>query len=382
MYKPLKKVIYITNIFPSYRKELWKELLSLKKMDFNIYFSHNEFQGIGLTSIDSFFTKAERKKLYPIKNIKLFGHIWWQRGILKILISKDYDSVIFLGDMKIISNWLGIIICKLRGKKTALWTHGTYGNEIRLKKAVRYLFLNLVDNIFLYEKRAKRILLQSNFLKDKLHVVYNSINLKIQTKVYQSLNFQVKNKCNKYYNLIFFGRLTKVKRIDLAIDSVISLNKKVRKYSLKIVGDGPQEDYLKKMVHNADANEYISFEKGKYSEYEIGQMFLNSDLLVSPGNVGLNAIHALSYGTPVLTHSNFKNQMPEHETIVDNFNGCFYKENDSVNMELKIKEWFENNHKNISREEIRENIIEKYNPIYQAKIFEKVLLQKLKIDLN
>ena len=51
-------------------------------------------------------------------------------------------------------------------------------------------------------------------------------------------------------------------------------------------------------------------------------------------------------------------------------------------MELKIKEWFENNHKNISREEIRENIIEKYNPIYQAKIFEKVLLQKLKIDLN
>ena len=113
MDKSLKKVIYITNVFPSYRKELWKELLTLKKIDFNIYFSLKEFQGIGLTSIDSIFTESERKKLYPIKNINLLGHLWWQRGILSSLIFKDYDSVIFLGDMKIISNWLGIIICKL-----------------------------------------------------------------------------------------------------------------------------------------------------------------------------------------------------------------------------------------------------------------------------
>ena len=51
-------------------------------------------------------------------------------------------------------------------------------------------------------------------------------------------------------------------------------------------------------------------------------------MLVSPGNVGLNAVHALSYGTPVITHNNVNNQMPEHETIIENFNGCFHKEND------------------------------------------------------
>ena len=67
--------------------------------------------------------------------------------------------------------------------------------------------------------------------------------------------------------------------------------------------------------------------------------------------------------------------MPEHETIIDNFNGCFHNENDSFNLELKIKEWFENHHKNISREKIRKRLIEKYNPVYQAKIFERVLLQ-------
>lgn len=371
----MNKTLYFTNIFPSYRKELWKELLSLKKIDFNIYFSHKEFQGIGLSSIDSFFTKSERKKLYPIKNINLFGHLWWQRGVLRILIFKDYDSVIFLGDIKIITNWLGIIICKLRRKKIALWTHGTYGNEKGLKKTLLYLLLRLADNIFLYEKRAKKILLQSNFLRKKLHVVYNSINLNSQTKIYQTLNFEKKTTPNKYYNLIFFGRLTKVKRIDLAIEAVIQLNRKFQKFSLKVVGDGPQEEYLKKIVCDADANEYISFERAKYSEYEIGQMFFQSDLLISPGNVGLNAVHAMFYGTPVLTHNNFNNQMPESEIIEEGVNGVFHKENDLKSIEDKIEQWFSFNFNSWNRDKIRKRLIKKYNPIYQAKIFERALLQ-------
>ena len=375
MDKSIKKVIYITNVFPSYRKELWKELLSLKKVDFNIYFSHKEFQGIGSASIDSFFKESERKKLYPLKNINLFGHIWWQRGILRILISKDYDSVIFLGDMKIISNWLGMIICKLRGKKIVLWTHGTYGNEKPLKKTIRYLFLKLADSIFLYEKRAKRILLRNNFLDQKLHVVYNSINLNKQTKVYQSLDLDEKNLHNiNNYNLVFFGRLTNVKRIDLAIKAVIQLNRKFQKFSLKIVGDGPQEEYLKKIVYDADANDYISFEKGKYCEYEIGQMFMKSDLLVSPGNIGLNAVHSILYGTPVLTHGDFNNQMPECEIIEEGFNGIFHEKDNLISLKAKIEQWFSSNFDSWNRDKIRKKLIKKYNPIYQTVIIEKALL--------
>ena len=375
MDQSLKKVIYFANVFPSYRKELWKELLSLKKIDFNIFFSQKEFQGIEGTSIDSFFTRSETKKLHQLKNIKLFGHIWWQWGILKILIFKNYDSVIFLGDIKIITNWLGIIICKIRRKKIGLWTHGIYGNEKSIKKTIRYFFLNLADNIFLYERRAKRILLRHNFLNEKLHVVYNSINLNIQTKVYQSLDFQFKRKHN-VYNLIFFGRLTKVKRIDLAIDAVIRLNRKNRKYLLKIVGDGPQEEYLKKRVKESDAHEYISFEKGKYCEYEIGQMFMNSDLLLSPGNVGLNAVHAMFYGTPVLTHNDFNNQMPESEIIEEGFNGIFYKKNSLMSIQEKTEQWFRINFDSWNRDNIRKKLIKKYNPKYQAQIFEQVLYNK------
>ena len=65
--------------------------------------------------------------------------------------------------------------------------------------------------------------------------------------------------------------------------------------------------------------------------------------------------------------------MPEHETIVANFNGCFHNENDSPSIAQKIKEWFDKNHNKNSREVIRQKLIEKYNPIVQLQIFEKIL---------
>ena len=65
--------------------------------------------------------------------------------------------------------------------------------------------------------------------------------------------------------------------------------------------------------------------------------------------------------------------MPEHEAIIDNFNGCFHIENDTDNLAQKIHEWFDKHHNKNSREVIRQKLIEKYNPIVQLQIFEKIL---------
>ena len=67
----MKKTLYFTNIFPSYRKELWKKLLSSSKIDFHIYFSDDNYRGIGASSLDLEFTQEEMKKLHLIKNKKI-----------------------------------------------------------------------------------------------------------------------------------------------------------------------------------------------------------------------------------------------------------------------------------------------------------------------
>ena len=171
------------------------------------------------------------------------------------------------------------------------------------------VILSQADQLLLYENRAKRILLKHNFSEEKLHVVYNSINLKTQTTVYKKLTKKrAKNKKAKPHKLIFFGRLTKIKKVDLLIPVLASLNQKTINYQLKIVGNGAEKQYLETLVKKYKAEQYIEFAASTYDEAEIGDLFFEADLLVSPGNVGLNAVHALSYGTPVLTHSNFKNQ--------------------------------------------------------------------------
>ena len=370
----MKKILYFTNIFPSYRKELWKNLISSSKIDFHIYFSENSYRGIGSSSIEMEFTREEMKKLHLIKNRTIGGFLWWQKEILKTLIKKDYDVVVFLGDMKILSNWIGILICKLRKKKICFWSHGIYGNEKGFKKYMRIFFLSLADDLLLYGDRAKNILIQNKFSENHLHVIYNSINLKEQTEVYQKLlktKKQIKKK--QYYNLVFFGRLTKIKKVELLIPVLFKLNQNEVKYILKIFGEGPEKHHLKSLIKYYQAEKYIHFEKATYVEHEIGKLFFESDMLVSPGNVGLNAVHALCYGTPVLTHNNFSNQMPEHEVIEENHNGCFHLENDIDDIVKKIEHWFKNNHQGYSGEKVRKNLIKKYNPDTQVSIFEETL---------
>ena len=369
-----KKIFYFTNIFPDYRKELWKSLINSKAINFHIFFSNQNYRGIGSKYLDSTFSKVEREKLHNIKHILFFKNIIWQRGIINTILNKEYDSIILLGDMKILSNWIAILICKLKGKEVCLWTHGIYGNENFFKMQLRILFLSLADQIFLYENRAKNILLKKGFSENKLKVVFNSINLDEQTVAYKKQStFVNKNEHNKIFSIIFFGRLTRIKRVDILINAVIKLNTKDLSYKLSIIGDGPEKNNLLKIVKSLNAEKNIFFYNATYSEDEIAKFFLNSDLLVSPGNVGLNAVHSLSYGTPVITHNKFENQMPEHEIIIESFNGLFFEYNNLESLEHKIQNWFSNHHNKRSREELRNQLIKTYNPKFQTKIFENSL---------
>ena len=76
-----------------------------------------------------------------------------------------------------------------------------------------------------------------------------------------------------------------------------------------------------------------------YDERIIGEMFFNADVCLSPGNVGLTAIHALSFGCPVLTHDDFKYQNPEFEAIIPGETGDFFKKDNMADMKAKIELW-------------------------------------------
>ena len=109
-----------------------------------------------------------------------------------------------------------------------------------------------------------------------------------------------------------------------------------------------------------------------YDESRLSELIYNSDICISPGNIGLTAIHSLSYGTPIASHSNFDNQMPEVESIIVGQNGFLFEENDENDLANKILYWL--NKGKVNKGNVRSIVDEKYNPYYQKKIIDQLIL--------
>ena len=60
---------------------------------------------------------------------------------------------------------------------------------------------------------------------------------------------------------------------------------------------------------------------------------------VSPGKIGLTAMHSMTYGTPVISHNNLDKQMPEFEAIVPGMTGDLFEYNDVKDLSITIEKW-------------------------------------------
>lgn len=112
-----------------------------------------------------------------------------------------------------------------------------------------------------------------------------------------------------------------------------------------------------------------------YDEARLAPLIYHAGVCVSPGNVGLAAIHCLTYGLPVITHDNPARQGPEFEAITPGVTGDFFREDDPEDLYRVIKQWI-----SISverREEVRDlcykTIEARYTPQYQIRVLKEVM---------
>jgi glycosyltransferase involved in cell wall biosynthesis len=311
-----------------------------------------------------------------VKN-RTFIHkpITFQSGVIPLL--KDYSTFIMLSDLHCVSTWLMLLLAKLFRKDVYLWSHGWYGKEGKLKILIKKIYFGLAKGTFLYGNYAKNLMKQSGLNADKLYVIHNSLmfdeHLSLRKQLKETLLFEDHfNNTNK--NLIFIGRLTEQKRLDILFEALSELSSIGFHYNLTIIGTGEKESALKKLSEKMKMNETTWFYGECYDEKIIAELIFNADLCVSPGNVGLTAIHSLTFGTPVITHNNFPLQMPEFEAIEEGKTGSFFEYNSVASLSQSVVDWFSFKH---DRNEIRKNcydmIDKKWNPYYQIEVFKQVL---------
>lgn len=373
----MQKVFFVTNIFPIYREQLWKKIILNQNFDITFIFSKNNPSGIKEVCLNS-FDKSYQKSFKIVRGYWLFNRVLiWQFGVLRQCFFSKFDSIIFLGEMYIFSNWLGAIFCRLRGKKVIFWGHGFYGNEGFIKKKIRFIFYSLAHKHILYEKRGKNLMIKNGFKKTNLYVIYNSLDYDLQTDLFNKLNNGLKNpiplfKNNNIPRFIYCGRLIKSKKVNLLIEAINQLNANNIPCNLLIVGDGYDRKNLEGMANEKLFNKNIIFYGDCYNELILGDLIYRSTFLVSPGNVGLSAIHSLSYGTPVITHDNFNNQMPEVEVIESGYNGYFFEENNLESLKTTLIKSIQL--PKLSKIDCRSKIETFYNYKFQIKLLEKLIL--------
>jgi glycosyltransferase involved in cell wall biosynthesis len=384
----MNKNIRTTIIYPHimyYRKPIFSYLANYKD---GISFS---FLADEKTNLDALPVLKHNKELIGetlfntwtvINNIWFGKHILWQWGLVRHALFGSYDILILLGSMYYISNWVAVLVAKMKKKKVLMWTHGVRGHEKGVKGAIRKYFYNLSDGLLLYGNSDKEILKKDGLEAENMHVIYNSLDFDLQQKVIKQINSQDIEKKRKSLGVVFdekviicICRLTPNKNVPLLLDVLKILDSEKIKTRTIIIGDGPDRDKLVVKAKELNISKNIIMYGPCYNEKEIALLHNIADVSVMPGDVGLSVIHSLTYGVPMVTHDNFNKHGPEFEAISQGLTGGFYKYGDPNDLARELKYWVNKTSQN--RQKTRQQckkIIEKYyNPNYQQKIICRVI---------
>ena len=387
----MKKQINVAmtcKLMPYYRLGVFQEL---SKMDgeFKFTFFGDTIKNNGIEPIPYSYANKKEGGIRWIKTKNYFykpALLLWQTGIVSEIFKSKYKIFVFEGAVSHLPIWLFALLCKIRGKKVVYWTHGNRGVDKGIKKKIRIVFFKwLGDALLLYGNFQKNIMANDGYNSEKLHVIYNSLRPneqfllmdELQKSNAKSVSTIFKNP--NLFTLIFIGRLAPEKGVITILETIDKLKKDNILVNCFFIGKGSEQTEMQNYIDKNGLNDQIHFAGEMYNEKDIAPYFMASNLMISPGNVGLNCIHSLAYGVPILTHDNFKYQNPEVEAIKNGTTGVFYKHGNFDDLVIKLKETIENQ---LPKDEVVNNCHQVIKEIYNPKNQSECIVSGLKKVMN
>lgn len=364
---PKVKVALQQQLLPHYRLALFQILDQSEKLDITFYTCGHDVDGISHLPRGSVRRQVD-SVFYCWKGF------YWQKGIISLAYSGDYDALILMGNPNYASTWLAALIARLRGVPVLFWTHGWLKREGKLKAFTRNLFYRIADHLLVYSNRGKQLGVESGYSAERLTVIYNSLDINRANEIVSRINsgdidlrpqdlFRYKSRPL----VICTARLTPLCRFDLLLRASSLLDGRGYPINILLVGDGPSRSMLEDLAEELGVE--VHFAGAVYDEELIGPWIYHSDITVSPGKIGLTAIHSLMYGTAAITHGDLDLQMPEVEAIIDGETGALFKRDDYLDLANKIEQWLSDDRDRESiRTACRRTVSETWSPWSQAEL--------------
>jgi glycosyltransferase involved in cell wall biosynthesis len=245
------------------------------------------------------------KKLQSTKNVKInylktweFGHTPVMLSLFSKLMHLSKNSIVHVHATHAFTPEVVYLVSKLKGFNYVVHLHG----EIKPTGKLGFLLSPYQKSIFKrFLKKASKIIVLTeeykNFFannykinKEKIRVVPNGLNESF-------LQDRIKKSSHKS-NLLYVGRLSKEKNVDVLIKAISLLKNKI---IFNIVGDGEKRKEMEDLIRSKNLNNVIM--KGRKNGKTLLNLYKKSDIfLLASNSEGLPTVvlEAMASGIPVI----------------------------------------------------------------------------------
>lgn len=194
------------------------------------------------------------------------------------------------------AGFIAVIISKLLRKKVVVTVHGT-----DIDKAGKG-WMNLVNSYTL--SNADAVISVSNYLANQVSKRYKDVkNIYVIPDGIILGKYKERKKILKLQGkIIFIGRLHPSKGVDILLNALKELNKKLPAASLSIIGSGESESSLKNLASKLALEKKVVF-IGERARSKMPTLLSKADILILPSRregFGLVLIEAMAAGLPVI----------------------------------------------------------------------------------
>ncbi|MSR69379.1 MAG: glycosyltransferase [Phycisphaerales bacterium] len=316
----------------------------------------------------------------PCPTKRIFRSIMWQRGIIRIALSREFDQIVLLGNPFWIATWFAAIAGRLSGKRVFFWSHGFLAPPRRLKGMLRRVFFGLAHKHLFYGRWAKQNAMDLGWDPALLHVVHNSLNIESQIRERSLINqgeltaLRAELFRDPTLPIAFCScRLQPSKKLDMLVAALATLARQGVAANLLLIGDGSSRSELERLTREAKIDAH--FAGPCYDESRLARLVSASDVCVSPGFVGLTAIHSMIYGVPVVTHGTMGKQAPEVEAIIPGVTGDLFEQDNVDDLARVMRPWLDQSvDRGATRMSCEQMVENRWSPSFQQSAIEHAVL--------
>ncbi len=237
-------------------------------------------------------------------------------SLLRILEKQHYDTVLMPLERKHFPLILFLSLIRWRyGYRLVSYNHPLHRT---VNSAWTDLFIKglygLFDRIIFYTEQGMlestaRCLIQPG----KAFFSNNTLDTK---SIWENYTFEVNISSPK--RLLFIGRLTRRKRLNLLLEYFREIQIRLPSAELLIIGDGPEAPIVQQA---ASDNPSITWRGLLVDELAIARVMKDIHAVFVPGDSGLSIVHAFAYGKPYITMAFHQQHGPEIDYVHDDVNG-------------------------------------------------------------